>query len=106
MNLVSDQVSSKSVDRMRDYQSLENKLRAVVNDLAGELKDDKRLRDIYELIGQHGEYGEAYRLLCYVIAEKQLAIPADMYQEFVELGGQMDLEDKPWLSLAALAKKV
>jgi hypothetical protein len=87
-----------------DYKSLEHKLTVAVNHFAEQLKDDERLRDIYELIEQHGEYGEAYRLLCYLIDVKQVAISPAMYRELGELGAQMGMEDKPWLPLATLTK--
>jgi hypothetical protein len=80
--------------------ALEDQLTTVVNYFSEPLKDLEDFQDVRELIDQHGEYGVAYELLCYLIAEKQLGIPTDIYQKIVELGKQMGIEEKMWLSLA------
>ena len=86
---------------MHNYKSLEKKLTSVTNYFA-ERADDTRLQDVKELIEQHGEYGEAYHLLSYLIVENQLPIPKDVYEAIIELGKQMEMEEQSWLPLTRL----
>ncbi|HYX31288.1 MAG TPA: hypothetical protein VE863_22325 [Pyrinomonadaceae bacterium] len=89
---------------MHDYKSIEKNLTSLTNYFAEHALHDGRFQEVRELIEQHGEYGEAYHLLCYLIMQNQLTIPNDIYQTIVELGKQMEVDETAWLTLTALIK--
>jgi len=89
---------------MYDYKLLEHDLTSVANYFSERHKDDERFDEVLQLIAEHGEYGEAYHLLCYLVEEKGLLFPHDLYQRIVRLGEQMGLQEQSWLSLSQLGR--
>jgi len=83
-----------------DYKSLEEKLRTVVSYFADKLNGEA-VEQIKEFI-EHGEYGEAYELLCHVVASAKQQIPADVYEIIMELGRQMELPNEIWEKIKPL----
>lgn len=85
---------------MHDYESLEKKLRIVLSYFATKL-DGKVVDQIREFV-DHGEYGEAYELLCHVAASENQPIAPNIYEMIVELGQQMKLSNDVWEKLESL----
>jgi hypothetical protein len=86
-----------------DYESLEEKLRTVVSYFATKLNGEF-VDQITEFI-EHREYGEAYELLCHLVASVNQQIPPNIYEMIVELGRQMELPNDVWEKLKPLAEQ-
>jgi hypothetical protein len=87
---------------MYDYESLETKLREVLSYFATKLKGEF-VAQIREFI-EHREYGEAYELLCHLIASENQRIPPNIFKMIVELGQQMELPNDVWEKLEPLSE--
>jgi hypothetical protein len=85
---------------MYNYELLENGLRAIVARYREQLKAE-HLKDVTDFIDV-GEYGEAFDLLCCVIANAQQRVPADVYETLATLGREMRLDEKLWTGLLPL----
>jgi hypothetical protein len=87
---------------MYDYESVEKKLRIVLayfaTRLTGEFVDQ-----ITEFI-DHDEYGEAYDLLCHILASENQRMQPDIYAMIVELGQQMKMSNDIWEKLKPLSE--
>ena len=57
------------------------------------------------MIDHHAEYGEAYDILCHLVAHEQIAITPEIYELIVELGKQMKLGEDVWTSIAPLIRE-
>lgn len=90
---------------MPDYQLLETKMKCVVSELSGQLKDSQELREVHDLIDKHGEYGEAYLLLCFLIKQEATMLTPKVYEEIVRIGELMQIEEKPWLEIVTQQTK-
>ena len=87
---------------MYDYKAVEEKLNRVISHFALQLGDEG-VTEVSDFIS-YGEYGEAFDLLCHILAQKRLPIPPDIYELLVGLGKQMELEASVWRQLEPLAE--
>ncbi|MGH8072216.1 MAG: MafI family immunity protein [Candidatus Entotheonellia bacterium] len=79
---------------MYDYQTLEQKLNAVVT-AAGPQLSTMDAHDIREFITA-GEYGLAFDLLCHALLQSHHPVTAEAYTLIDQLGKQMELDPRTW----------
>jgi hypothetical protein len=79
---------------MYDYQTLEQKLNAVVTAVGPQLST-MDAHDIREFITA-GEYGLAFDLLCHALLQSHHPVTAEAYTLIDQLGRQMELDPRTW----------
>jgi len=85
---------------MYDYQTLEQKLNAVITAVGPQLSAID-VHDIREFITA-GEYGLAFDLLCHALLQSHHSVPAEAYILIDELGRKMELNPRTWESIKPL----
>jgi hypothetical protein len=81
---------------MYDYQTLEQKLNAVVTAVGPRLSATDA-HDIREFIIA-GKYGPAFDLLCHALLQGHHPVTAEAYTLIDELGRQVELDPRTWKS--------
>lgn len=59
---------------------------------------NKDTHDILEFL-EHGEWGVAFEVLCSVIEQENLSINAAQYNEIIDIGHDMDMDDTLWVRI-------
>jgi hypothetical protein len=59
---------------------------------------NKDTHDILEFL-EHDEWGVAFEVLCSVIEQENLSINESQYNEIIDIGREMDMDDTLWVRI-------
>jgi hypothetical protein len=85
---------------MADYNYLDSQLKLLISSPSGWLTQDE-LKEVGDFI-EAGEYGVALETLCSILTEELKEVPQEKYQQIMELGQAMGIEEENWLQLRSL----